>query len=291
MTSQKSSCSLGLMPHTLYGVKINGDTKAWDELDMYTPYIVALASNGGWFTAYESIGGTATWKLSLYDVQKQKIQVWQHKDDQWIHEDTSHDAYQMLAEWLPQNFANDTADFRKCSMTFGPGDSFYRIVKQMEKGGLGPPKMVSLGAEGTWAMTWDGKYHLWELGNRYYDDVHKALKSEKKDRLGGINYVAISPYGGGYFIHFNNGSIDYYSPLDTQAEKDFRHFIWKYMQERARADKITYRMTASDPGKDKMNVVISSTTRYDVDESKLMAAVPESHSPQSWISWLWKKIF
>ncbi|MCJ1434074.1 hypothetical protein MMC27_003440 [Xylographa pallens] len=233
-------------------------TKAWEELDIHTPYIMALASNGGWFAAYESItGGLASWKLSLNDVQKQKIQVWQHKDDQWIYENTSYDAYQMLAEWLRKNFENNTTVFRKCNLTFGPEQ---KILQQMKQGGLGPLKTVSLGAGGTWVTTWDVENYSWALGNRYYDDVHEALKSNNKDRSGGINYIAISPYEDAYFMYFNNGVINYHSPVDNQACKDFMHFIFRYLQERARADKVTYRLLV---GKDKAPVAISPTTSYE----------------------------
>ena len=222
-----------------------------------------------------------------------------------IHENTSHDAYQMLAEWLPQNLEDNIVGFRKCSLTFGPGDSFYvrspkgclwnnlpasledNILKQMGEGGLGPPKMVSLGARGTWVTTWDGKYYLWMLGNRYYNEVHEALKLNKKDYLGGIKYIAISPYEDAYFIHYNNGMINYSTSLAGQPDKDFKHFIFRYLQERARADNVTYRLLV---GYDKTSVVISPTTSYEKYDN-LIAVPSEESSLQSWMSWLWKKIF
>ena len=222
-----------------------------------------------------------------------------------IRENVSHDAYQMLAEWLPQNFGNDIAGFRKSSMTFGPGDSFYVrsprgclwnnlpasleqiIVKQMEKSGLGPPKMVSLGAGGTWVTTWDNKYYLWVLGNRNYDDVHEALKLTNKDQSGGIKYIALSPYEDAYFIHYKNGIINYNSPSDSQADKGIMHFIFRYLQERARADKVTYRLLA---GRNKTSVVISPTTSYEKYDN-VVAVLSEDPSSQSWVDWLWKKVF
>ena len=210
----------------------------------------------------------------------------------------------MLAEWLRDNFENDTTAFRKCNLTFGPDDSFYvrspkgclwnnlptslekKILEQMKQGSLGPPKMVSLGAGRTWVTTWDGENYSWALGNRYYDDVHEALKSNNKDRLGGINYVAISPYEDAYFLHFNNGMINYHSPLDDQADKDLKHFVFRYLQERAHTDKVTYRLLV---GKDKARVAISPTTSYEKSDS-LMAVPSEDPSTNSWMSWLWKRI-
>ncbi|MCJ1283029.1 hypothetical protein MMC26_002356 [Xylographa opegraphella] len=275
-----------------------------DELEMDTPYIVALASNGGLFAAYKSIvGSVPAWNLFVDDTQKQKVQVWQHKDDEWIHECTSHDAYQMLAKWLPQNFENDTAGFQKCNLTFGPGDSFYVrspkgclwnnlpaslediILKQMGKGGLGPPETVSLGAGKTWVTTWDGKHYLWMLGSHYYNDVHEELKVNNKDHTGGINYIAISPYEDAYFIHFNNGIFKYHCRVDKRAEKDFNHFIYKFLQERALVDKVSYNLTDKN---DRKSIVISPTTSFEEFESFM--ELSKEPSLQSWMRWLWKKI-
>ncbi|MCJ1383425.1 hypothetical protein MMC17_006539 [Xylographa soralifera] len=211
----------------------------------------------------------------------------------------------MLSEWLTQNFEGDTTGFRKCYLTFGHDYSFFvrspkgclwnnlpaslekMILNQMKQGGSGPPKMVSLGAGGTWVATWDGKYYLWVLVNHYYDGVHEALKENNNDRSKGINYIAISPYEDTYFIHFNNGMINYNSALNSQPEQELRHIIYRYMQERARADKVTYRLLV---GKDQKSVVISPTTSYEKYDS-LVEVSSEDLSPQSWMSWLWKKIF
>ena len=49
---------------------------------MRTPYIVALASDGGWFAAFEREDHAPVWKYSFPDKEKNNIQVWTEIDEQ-----------------------------------------------------------------------------------------------------------------------------------------------------------------------------------------------------------------
>ena len=76
-------------------------------------------------------------------------------------------------DWLSKNLIVSQEQLRGSTLVFGPGNSYYartskaclwnnlppdleeRIVEEMTEGGLGPPKVMTLGTEGTWVVFWN----------------------------------------------------------------------------------------------------------------------------------------
>ena len=55
----------------------------FDEESITNPYIVALASNGGWFVAHENSKRTLVWKF-VYFHNKVGIQIWNRDKEHCI---------------------------------------------------------------------------------------------------------------------------------------------------------------------------------------------------------------
>ncbi|KAG7004254.1 abc drug exporter [Physcia stellaris] len=244
-----------------------------DEFGLVKPYIVALAPNGSWFTAYGDIAQDDRWRFSINIDAESSTQIWDIKDNQSTSRSSSKDPYSMLSSWIKPNFDGLNAEqLRKSTLTFGPGltpvkltkksviGSYYArtprgciwsnlpadlektVVHEMTReSGKGPPANITLGQQGAWVAFWNDGSYTWNLRGTY-SRLDENLEAGNSDQ-GGIQMVTISPYNDDFVIHYRSGLIAWkISIADESYRKSFTKLCYGYMQERAREDNITFRM-------------------------------------------------
>jgi len=196
-----------------------------------------------------------------------------------------HAAYTRLNDWLLKNIPATEDALMQTQVVFGPSGSYFAmcgdrmtysgIPKQLRHeldrcsvSGLGKPTCIALGVKSTYVALWSSGVASWSLGSKdkLYPSLHpSAWKGDARPA-----FVALSPIKEGiYFTQTVKGQI--YYGVRGQQPKQLFSLAMKYMQNRAREDRKTFRVAMSlHTGKQlkaSKKMDITPRSRFDVVEN------------------------